>query len=136
MTCGKSGGDPANMKPINAQTVADSISADLPRDRVKAVRAVRETDGAFVSVPDDAILAGIPVLARLSGVFAEPAGSGRVRGRARGDGRRATLHPDERVVLLVTGNGLKDIKSAMRVAGAGYPVAPDMDEVEKARGWL
>ena len=40
------------------------------------------------------------------------------------------------MVLLVTGNGLKDIKSAMRVAGAGNPVAPDIDEVEKLRSTL
>jgi threonine synthase len=41
--------------------------------------------------------------------------------------------PEERVVLLVTGNGLKDIKSAMRVAGEGYSVAPDIEDVETAR---
>jgi threonine synthase len=128
----KQGGDPAKMEPINAQTVADSISADLPRDRVKAVRAVRETKGAFVSVHDQDILDGIPVLARLSGVFAEPAASATYAGvkAALAEGH---IRPDEHVVLVVTGNGLKDIRSAMRVAGAGYPVAPSMDEVEKAR---
>ncbi len=75
---------------------------------------------------------GIPVLARLSGVFAEPAASSVYAGvrTALDEGH---IQPDDRVVLIVTGNGLKDIKSAMRVAGAGYPVAPDMDEVEKAR---
>ena len=126
------GDDPAAMTPINAQTVADSIAADLPRDRVKAVRAVRETRGAFVAVPDDAILAGIPVLARLSGVFAEPAAAAAYAG-TRAAIQEGHITPDERVLLLVTGNGLKDIKSAMRVAGAGYPVAPDMSEVEEAR---
>ncbi len=126
------GDDPATMTPINAQTVADSIAADLPRDRVKAVRAVRETRGAFVSVPDDAILAGIPLLARLSGVFAEPAAAASYAG-ARAAIDEGHIRPAESVLLLVTGNGLKDIKSAMRVAGVGYPVAPDMDEVEKAR---
>jgi threonine synthase len=128
----KDGGDPATMKPINSQTVADSIAADLPRDRVKAVRAVRETRGAFVVVSDQAILLGIPVLARLSGVFAEPAAAAVYAG-ARVAIEEGYVHPANRVVLIVTGNGLKDIKSAMRVAGAGYPVAPDMNEVEKAR---
>jgi len=47
------------MQPINSQTVADSIASDLPRDRVKAVRAVKETNGAFVTVPDQAILDAI-----------------------------------------------------------------------------
>ena len=128
----KRGGDPATMTPINGQTVADSIAADLPRDRVKAVRAVRDTQGAFVAVPDQAILDGIPVLARLSGVFAEPAAAATVAGvRAALD--EGHVRPQDRVVLIVTGNGLKDIRSAMRVAGSGYPVAPDIREVEVAR---
>jgi threonine synthase len=131
----KSGADPATMPPIASHTVADSIAADLPRDRVRAVRAVRETGGAFVSVPDEAILAGIPRLARLSGVFAEPAAAATYAG-ARAALAEGHIQPDERVVLLVTGNGLKDIKSAMRVAGAGHPVAPDIAEVEKVRQTL
>ena len=128
----KTGADPATMPPIASNTVADSIASDLPRDRVRAVRAVRETGGAFVSVPDDAILAGIPVLARLSGVFAEPAAAATYAG-ARAALAEGRILPGERVVLLVTGNGLKDIKSAMRVAGTGHLVAPDIAEVEKAR---
>ncbi|RPJ00898.1 MAG: threonine synthase [Chloroflexi bacterium] len=128
----EAGSDPATMQPISSQTVADSIAADLPRDRVKAVRAVRETMGAFVRVSDEAILEGIPMLARLSGVFAEPAASSVYAG-VRTAQAEGYVGPDDHVVLIVTGNGLKDIKSAMRVAGAGYPVAPDMAEVEKAR---
>lgn len=131
----KAGADPATMAPINAQTVADSIAADLPRDRVKAVRAVAESSGAFVAVPDEAILDGIPALARLSGVFAEPAGAAVYAG-ARAAIDEGAIQADDRVVLLVTGNGLKDIKSAMRVAGAGHPVAPDIDEVERLRSTL
>lgn len=128
----QAGADPAMMMPINATTVADSIAADLPRDRVKAVRAVRETQGAFVSVPDDDILAGIPVLARLSGVFAEPAAAAAYAGAVSAI-QQGHIRPDESVLLLVTGNGLKDVKSAMRVAGAGYVVQPHIDDLEKAR---
>jgi threonine synthase len=128
----KAEGDPATMTPIEAHTVADSIAADLPRDRVKAVRAVRETGGAFVAVADQAILDAIPVLARLSGVFAEPAAAAVYAG-ARTAIDEGHVHSGERMVLLVTGNGLKDIKNAMRVAGAGRVIAPDMGEVERAR---
>ncbi|NDJ75703.1 MAG: threonine synthase [Chloroflexi bacterium] len=128
----KANGDPATMPPIDSHTVADSIAADLPRDRVKAVRAVQQTDGAFVSVPDDAILDGIPALARLSGVFAEPAAAASYAGvRAALD--EGHIQASDRVLLLLTGNGLKDIKSAMRVAGAGHPVQPDIDAVEQVR---
>ena len=124
--------NPAAMEPINAQTVADSISADLPRDAVKAMRAVRDTNGAYVSVDDQAILDGIPALARLSGVFAEPAGAAVYAGvqQALEEGHIA---PADEVVLLVTGNGLKDIRSAMRVAGEGYPVEPSIEQVEQIR---
>lgn len=127
-----SGEDPAQMQPIAAQTVADSIAADLPRDRVKAVRAVRETDGAFVCVSDEAILAAIPLLARQSGVFAEPAGAAAYAG-AKAALESGVLKPSDRIVVIVTGSGLKDIRSAMRVAGSGHPVAPDPDEVETIR---
>jgi len=128
----KDGRDPATMPPIHAETVADSIAADLPRDRVKAVRAVRETGGAFVAVPDQVILDAIPALARRSGVFAEPAGAAAYAG-ARAALAEGHLRPDERVVLIITGNGLKDVRSAMRAAGQGVPVAPDIEEVERAR---
>lgn len=128
----KTGADPATMAPIHAETVADSIAADLPRDRVKAVRAVHETEGAFVGVPDDAILAAIPLLARQSGVFAEPAGAAAYAG-ALAALESGVLSASDRVALIVTGSGLKDVRSAMRVAGSGYPVAPDPEEVEKVR---
>ncbi len=55
--------------------MADSISAGLPRDRIKALAAVTETDGAYVTVSDEEILAAIPALARGCGVFGEPAGA-------------------------------------------------------------
>ena len=99
--------------PIAAHTVADSISAGLPRDRLKAMAAVRETGGAFVSVDDTDILNAIPALARGSGVFAEPAGAAAYAGllKALSDG---LVRPDERIVVLNTGNGLKDVSSAMK----------------------
>ncbi len=125
--------DPAKMEPIEAHTIADSISAGLPRDRVKAMRAVRESGGAFVSVSDDEILAAIPALARGVGVFAEPAAAAAYAGlrRAVDDG---LVRREERVVVLATGNGLKDIASAMKSVGAGVTVAPNLSAVREAVG--
>lgn len=99
--------------PIEAHTVADSISAGLPRDRLKAMAAVRDTNGAFIRVSDDEILAAIPALARGSGIFAEPAAAAAYAGllKALSNGQ---ARADERIVVLVTGNGLKDVPSAMR----------------------
>jgi threonine synthase len=98
---------------IQANTVADSISAGLPRDRLKAMRAVKETGGAYVTVSDEEILAAIPALARGCGVFAEPAGAAAYAGLVKAVEQRL-VDLDERIVVLSTGNGLKDVQSAMQ----------------------
>ncbi len=98
--------------PVSGVTIADSISAGLPRDRIKALAAVRETGGAYVCVSDEEILAAIPEMARGIGVFAEPAGAAAYAGLVRAVAE-GVVRPEERIVVLNTGNGLKDIKSAM-----------------------
>jgi threonine synthase len=131
----EAGEDVLTKPPISAHTVADSISADLPRDRLKAMAAVTETEGAFLRVSDDEILAAIPLLARGSGVFAEPAGAaahaGLIAARDRG-----LVGSDDDVVVLATGSGLKDVPSVMKaVAAAGTEpmrVDPDLAELEAA----
>jgi threonine synthase len=124
------GKDPATMLPGPAETIADSISASLPRDRVKAMRAVRESGGTFVSVPDETIIAAIPELARYTGIFAEPAAAATLAGLRQAQ-LEGAVGPNDRVVLLITGSGLKDISSAMRSVGAGHFVKTSMDDVRR-----
>ncbi len=130
----KNGEDVLAKPPIEANTVADSISAGLPRDRIKALAAVNETDGAYISVADDEILNAIPALARGVGVFAEPAGAAAYAGlvKAVNDG---LISRDERIVVLNTGNGLKDIASAMKsvemIGTKPYSVEPNLDSLKK-----
>lgn len=114
------------IEPIEANTIADSISVGIPRDAVKALRAVTETGGRYVRVSDEEILDSMRMLARGCGVFAEPAGATGFAGlrRARQEG---WVGENERVVVIVTGNGLKDIKSAIKATSAPYRVAPDLD---------
>ncbi len=127
----RDGVDALAMQPIKAHTVADSISAGLPRDRIKALAAVRETDGAYVTVTDDEILAAIPALARGCGVFAEPAGAASYAGLVKAVGA-GLVSPDERIVVVATGNGLKDIASARRsVAEQPYTVDANLAAVER-----
>jgi threonine synthase len=126
----KSDVDPAEMQPIDAHTVADSISAGLPRDRVKAMNAVRETEGAYLTVSDEEILAAIPRLARASGIFAEPAASATYAGLLKAS-EASMLDKDERVVVLVTGNGLKDTASARKSVTQAHRVAPRLEDVER-----
>ncbi len=129
------GEDVVTKSPIAATTVADSISADLPRDRVKAMNAVTETGGAYLRVTDDAILAAIPTLARGSGVFAEPAGAAAYAGLETAVAA-GLVGPDERAAVIATGSGLKDVAGAMRaVTAAGtHPVTipPDVDALSTA----
>ncbi len=115
---------------VNAQTIADSISADLPRDGVRAVRAVRETGGMYITVTDEEILAAIPELARGEGIFSEPAASAAFAGlkKAVKDG---LVRSSETVICLLTGNGLKDIGSAMKVAGSGTVIEPTLEAVKR-----
>ena len=120
--------------PIEPVTVADSISAALPRDRIKAMRAVRQSDGAFVTVTDDEILSAIPMLAGATGVFAEPAASAAWAGVERA-AAMGLIGEDDRVVALATGTGLKDVPAAMRAVDmAGLVpihVAADPGQIEE-----
>jgi threonine synthase len=116
--------------PVQAKTLADSISVDLPRDGVRAVRAARQTGGSYLLVTDEQILRAISELGKV-GIFAEPAGSTAYAGltQALAEG---VISPDDPVLVLNTGNGLKDIQSAMRAVSAAPVIAPELAAVKKA----
>jgi threonine synthase len=115
---------------VNAQTIADSIGADLPRDGVRAVRAVRETGGAYLTVTDDEILAAIPELARAEAIFSEPAASAAYAGLKKAV-KQGLVKSDETIVCMVTGNGLKDIASAMKAVGTGTVIEPTLEAIKR-----
>lgn len=119
------------MRPVEAHSVADSIVAGLPRDRNKALRAVRETDGAFIRVSDAEILAAIPALARGCGVFAEPAAAAAYAGLVKAV-EQGLVGSQEQIVVLATGSGLKDIASVMKATGQPLIVAPQLEDVRRA----
>jgi threonine synthase len=121
------------MEPVEAHSVADSIVAGLPRDRIKALRAVRESGGSFMRVEDEAIVAAIPALAQGCGVFAEPAAAAAWAGLVQAMDR-GLVSAEERVVVLATGSGLKDIATAMKSAGEPTIVEPDLADVRRAIG--
>ena len=122
---------PGNIVRKPAETIADSIASELPRDRAKALRAVRTSGGAFVKVSDAAISAAIPRLAQLSGVFAEPAAAAAFAGLEAAVQSRI-IQAEESVCLLSTGTGLKDIARARESVGAGIPVAANIEAVRRA----
>jgi threonine synthase len=126
-----------DMQPQPAKTVADSISSSLPRDRAKALRAVRESEGAFIRVSDEQILTAIRELARSTGVFAEPAAAATYAGLQAGIAA-GHIHSTDRVLLLITGSGLKDIKTALKTVTGQMPspTQPQLSAVEKqVKSW-
>jgi len=138
-TAWKNGEDVLTKPPIAAQTVADSISAGLPSDRIKALAAVTETGGAYICLSDDDILTAIPELARSTGVFAEPAGAAAYAGLVSAVKRRL-VSGDEEIVVLNTGNGLKDVAGAMQavdlVDTKPFRIQPDFAALEQVvAGW-
>ena len=116
------------IEPIIPHTIADSISVGIPRDGIKALRAARESKGAYVAVSDEAILEAMRILGRDAAVFAEPAGATGFAGLLKML-REGQVQPDERVVVLVTGNGLKDTETAIKAAGKPHTIEPTIEAV-------
>ncbi len=117
------------IKPVSATTRADSISVNMPSDGLRALRAATQTNGAYILVPDSEIIAAIAELGKV-GIFAEPAGSTSYAGlvKAVKDG---LIGPDDPVVVVNTGSGLKDVKAAMQAAGEAPVIEPTLEAVRK-----
>jgi len=124
--------DEAEIEPMpGAASVADSLTVQVPRNALMCLHRVRSSGGGGVAVSDAAIIEAIPDLARHSGVFAEPAAAAALAGlrQALADG---LVHHDERIVLMVTGTGLKDVEAAARTLELPAPVTPRPEAVEAA----
>ena len=121
------------IREVSGETVADSISVSLPRDGEAAVQAVRESGGAGITVSDEEILAAIPATARGAAVFGEPAGVTPIAGLRRAV-EQGLVRDDERVVALITGSGLKDVASVMKVSGEPRRISPDPDQLGELFG--
>ena len=120
------------VRPFPAQTVADGISVGLPRNGAMAVKVIRESGGFGITISDEEILAAEKELARLTGVFAEPSGAASYAGLLRllSEGR---IERDERVVLLVTGSGLKSIDAVVGTAGSVEPIEKGAEGMEMVK---
>ncbi len=105
------------------KTFADSIDVPVPRNWRKAVAAVGETDGAYVCVSDAQIMEAMKSAGALAGVFAEPAAAAAVAGV-----KQAVAEGifDERsdALAVITGSGLKDIASVIRIVDEPAEVDP------------
>ena len=116
---------------VRANTVADSIAVDRPRDGLAAVKAVIESGGDAITIADDDILAAIPEMSRLSGVFPEPAAAA-PWAAVRQMMQERKIESDELVVCLVSGSGLKDTNAALQASAAPTTIDASIDAVREA----
>jgi len=116
-------------------SVADSLNVQVPRNALQCLRAIRASNGGGVTVSDQSILRSIEELARLTGVFAEPAGATALAGlhAALDEG---LVGRDERIVPLVTGTGLKDVPAAARAVHRPEPIPPNLKAVAERLRFL
>jgi threonine synthase len=112
------------------ETIADSISVGIPRNGIKALNAVHESGGYMVDVSDEEILSAMKILAQKTGVFGEPAGVASFAGIMKMN-ELGLLKGNEKVVSIVSGSGLKDIKSAIKAAGKANVVEPNLEDVKR-----
>ncbi|HVM70133.1 MAG TPA: threonine synthase, partial [Anaerolineales bacterium] len=115
--------------PISATTIADSISVDLPRDGVRAVRAARQTGGTYLLVSDEEIIKAIATLGP-QGVFAEPAGATAYAGLVKAI-EQGVVKPDDPILVMNTGSGLKDVRAAMQAVQAAPVIEPSLAAVKR-----
>jgi threonine synthase len=118
--------------PVAADTIADSISVDLPRDGVRAVRAAKETNGTYLTVDDAEIIKAIGELGPY-GIFAEPAGATAFAGLRKAL-KEGLVSADDPVLVLLTGSGLKDIRAAMQAVKEAPIIEPSLKALKKHLG--
>ena len=129
VTAARSGADRAAVMP-GAASVADSLTVEMPRNAIGCLAEIRGSGGGGIAVPDDAISAAISRLASSTGIFAEPAAAAALAGLEAAL-EEGLIDRNDRVVLMITGNGLKDVDAAARALPTLEPVEATLEGVKK-----
>jgi threonine synthase len=115
-------------RPVKPDTIAKSLAIGNPADGPYAVELARATGGAVDAVTDDEIRTGIRLLAETTGIFTETAGGVTTATLAK-LAERGDIGANERVVLVITGDGLKTL-DAVRGTFESYEIEPSFDDFE------
>lgn len=113
-------------RPVKPETIAKSLAIGTPADGPYALDLARRTEGTISGVSDDQIRAGIRLLAETTGVFTETAGGVTVATLA-GLAERGELGSGDRVVVYITGEGLKTL-DAVRDGFEMHEIAPTLED--------
>ena len=117
-----------DLVPSDTHTIADSIAVGTPRNWRRAIRQIRASHGDMITVSDEEILEAMRLTGRLGGVFGEPAGVAGVAGLKKAVAQKI-VKSNETAVVVITGNGLKDIQSARQAVGKELSVDPHLDSL-------
>lgn len=114
------------LRETDENTIADSIAVGIPRNPVKAMNAVKESNGSWIAVSDQEILEAMALLGSKEGIFGEPAGVTSLAGvkKALSTG---LIKDSDTVTVIMTGNGLKDIVNASKAVKDVICLKPDLD---------
>jgi len=115
-------------KPQKPETIAKSLAIGDPADGPYALEQARKTGGGVDSVTDEEIRGGIRLLAETTGIFTETAGGVTV-GVLRKLAERGEIAAGERVVVYITGEGLKTLDAA-RDRFQMHEIDPDLESFE------
>jgi threonine synthase len=113
-----------------SNTIADSISVDIPRNFHMAAGYITKYHGQTITVSDDDILRASSILSKNTGIFTEPAAAAAFAGFLDYKNRHLIPKSSTNVVLL-TGSGLKDLNAVQSLFEIPLPVSPDMHSVEQ-----
>jgi threonine synthase len=117
--------------PVKPDTIAKSLAIGNPADGYFALDVVRSTGGGFGAVSDGEIVEGMRLLARTEGIFGETAAGVTIATLQRLAAEGA-VRPDERVVVYVTGHGLKTLEAVAPTCGPTATIAPTLDAFHAA----
>jgi threonine synthase len=117
------------IRPVKPDTIAKSLAIGNPADGYFALDAVRQTDGGLAAVSDGEVVEGIRLLARTEGIFAETAGGVTVASLKR-LAEQGVVSADERVVIYITGLGLKTLDAVE--ADPTATIRPTLDAFHEA----
>jgi threonine synthase len=115
------------------ETVATAIRIGAPVSWKKAINAIRDSHGTAETVTDEEILDAQKTLARIEGIFVEPASASSIAGLKKLV-NNGVIAKDEKVVCITTGHGLKDPDTAIRQSEKPVEVEAEIGAIENALG--
>ena len=115
---------------VRPDTVCSAIAAGDPLDGLKALRAIRESGGAAVSLSDEEILSTQQWLAREESLFCEPSAAASLAAVSMLL-EKGIIDKDQTILCVATGNGLKDPRAALKALPTPPSVEPLAEEIDR-----